>query len=261
MGLGCKSPRHFAPIGLSGLLPLLWLLNPILVNASQAYPLQIKVLSAEHRALDTSTPVPKDCDLQNYSAYCNESKNPSVENVMVVQDAEGKSFTITCTVDSRFSKCAALPVGETFDARMDKHGLTVLYRNDKGKEAKSVYQIAENGAGPALPVAATATPQPKAAPVASRPNTVPANTPVAVSGAAQAGVGEKVKCNFSSTPPGAEITLDGKYVGSTPSEIAVSAGTHSVVYSMPGFAPWKRELTVLSESALTVNAILQKETQ
>ncbi len=262
MGLGCESRSCFSNIGLSGLLPFLCLLNPILVNASQAYPLQIKVLSAEHRALDTGTPVPKDCDMQNYSAYCNESRNPSVENVMVVQDAEGKSFTITCTVDSRFSKCAALPVGETFDARKDKHGLTVLYRNDKGKEAKSVYQITENGSGPALPAAATAAPQPKAvAPTATRPNPVPANAPVAASGAAQAGVGEKVKCNFSSTPPGAEITLDGKYVGSTPSEIAVSAGTHSVVYSMPGFVQWKRELTVLSGSALTVSAILQKEMQ
>ena len=35
---------------------------------------------------------------------------------------------------------------------------------------------------------------------------------------------EKVRCNFTSSPPGAEITLDGKYVGNTPSEIAVSAG-------------------------------------
>jgi hypothetical protein len=69
---------------------------------------------------------------------------------------------------------------------------------------------------------------------------------------------EKVKCNFTSTPAGAEITLDGKYVGSTPSEIELVTGTHAVVFSMPGFTQWKRELTVLSGSELTVNAILQK---
>ena len=56
---------------------------------------------------------------------------------------------------------------------------------------------------------------------------------------------EKVKCNFTSTPAGAEITLDGKYVGSTPSEIELVTGTHVVVFSMPGFTQWKRELTVL----------------
>jgi len=70
---------------------------------------------------------------------------------------------------------------------------------------------------------------------------------------------EKVKCNFSSTPAGADITLDGKYVGSTPSEIELATGAHVVVFSMPLFTQWKRELTVLSGSVLTVSAILQKE--
>jgi hypothetical protein len=66
-------------------------------------------------------------------------------------------------------------------------------------------------------------------------------------------------CNFSSIPPGAEITLDGKYVGSTPSGIPLSAGTHSVVLSLPGFAQWKRDLTVSEGSDLSVSAILQKQ--
>ena len=70
---------------------------------------------------------------------------------------------------------------------------------------------------------------------------------------------EKVKCNFTSTPPGAEITLDGKFVGSTPSAISLNSGTHVVVFTVPGFAQWKRELTVLPGSELTVDAILQKE--
>jgi hypothetical protein len=67
-----------------------------------------------------------------------------------------------------------------------------------------------------------------------------------------------VKCSFSSTPNGAEITLDGKYVGSTPSAIQLSNGTHTVEISLPGFTVWKRDLTVASGSELTVNAILEK---
>jgi hypothetical protein len=67
-----------------------------------------------------------------------------------------------------------------------------------------------------------------------------------------------VRCNFTSTPSGAEISLDGKYVGSTPSAISVSPGGHTVVFSMPGFAQWTRELSVAPGSDLTVNAILQK---
>ncbi|MFY9906282.1 MAG: PEGA domain-containing protein, partial [Terriglobales bacterium] len=68
----------------------------------------------------------------------------------------------------------------------------------------------------------------------------------------------KVKCDFTSTPPGAEISVDWRYVGNTPSEIGLSAGTHIVVISMPGFAEWKRELTVGSDSELNVTAVLQK---
>ena len=70
---------------------------------------------------------------------------------------------------------------------------------------------------------------------------------------------EEVRCNFNSTPPGADITVDGKYLGNTPSEIPLSTGTHVVILSMPGFTQWKRDLTVTSGSELTVGAILQKE--
>jgi antitoxin component HigA of HigAB toxin-antitoxin module len=68
-----------------------------------------------------------------------------------------------------------------------------------------------------------------------------------------------VRCNFTSTPPGAEINLDGKYVGNTPSAIAVSTGTHVITFYMPGFGQWKRELSVLPGSELTISAILQRD--
>src|SRR5208282_4701124 len=54
------------------LLPAFFLVNTMFAGPSKAYPLQIEVLSAEFHALDSGTPVPKDCDLQNFSAYCNE---------------------------------------------------------------------------------------------------------------------------------------------------------------------------------------------
>jgi hypothetical protein len=72
---------------------------------------------------------------------------------------------------------------------------------------------------------------------------------------------EKVRCDFNSTPSGAEITVDGKYVGDTPSEVGLSVGTHTVVVSIAGFAQWKRELAVQPDSRLNVNAVLQKEQQ
>lgn len=69
---------------------------------------------------------------------------------------------------------------------------------------------------------------------------------------------QSIKCSFSSTPPGAEITVDGRYVGNTPSEIGLTTGSHVVILSLPGFAQWKRDLAVATDSVVNVTATLQK---
>jgi PEGA domain len=47
---------------------------------------------------------------------------------------------------------------------------------------------------------------------------------------------------ISSTPPGADIELDGSFVGSTPSSLGVSPGDHSIKLSKNGYATWERKL-------------------
>jgi len=172
---------------------------------------------------------------------------------MLVQDRDGKSFTISCEVDSRWSKCVLLPVGETFAAREEKRGITVLYHDSKGKERKQLYQMVADA--PASQSGAGANPPPPAA--APRPNSTSAE-PASPAGSAVEVPREKVRCNFTSTPPGAEITVDARYVGNTPSEIGLSTGTHVVILSLPGFAQWKRDLTVVADSVVNVTANLQK---
>jgi len=231
-------------------------------SRSQAYPLRVTVVSAETHAINGGTPVPKDCDLQNFSAYCNASSNPTAQSIMLVQGADGKTFRITCTTDSRRSKCSPLPVGQTFDARQEKHGITVVSWNAKGKEIKQHYELVAVVSAPKSGAAAPppqnspvpVTAPPVVAPVQSPPVAPPAPPPVST----QEALTGKVKCNFNSTPPGAEITVDWRYVGSTPSEIRLSPGTHVVVITMEGFAEWKRELTVAADSAVNVTANLQR---
>ena len=260
---------------LPGLVSALLLLNVMFAHAlfaddvASQHQLRLTVLSADSHALNSGTPVPKDCDLQNFSAYCNESKNPTGQSVIVVRDADGRSYTIACTVDSHWSKCGSLAVGETYEARKDKHGITVFYRDAKGKERKQLYQLVASVSAPQS--GAAANPQPQvaappqnspaptpaphvAAPVRNSPAAAPVPPPVAAPGVLK----EKVRCKFSSTPSGADIIIDGKYVGNTPSEIGVRTGTHVVVISMPGFAEWKRELTVAADSLVNVTASLQK---
>lgn len=45
-----------------------------------------------------------------------------------------------------------------------------------------------------------------------------------------------------STPPGADIEVDGGFVGNTPSTVHVPAGEHTVSVTKKGFAPWQRKI-------------------
>jgi hypothetical protein len=226
--------------------------------------MRIKVLDSETRSVSLGgNDVPKNCDGVNFDAYCNNGKSVLLTNTLLVQEGDGPPFRIACSIDSRFSKCTPLSKGESFDARRVKRGITVYYVDDKGKTRSQLYTLVDTDgkAGPPASAAAVTT---QAVPDAVAPrqsSPVPAAAPpaVAVQQVSPEKVLEKAKCNFSSTPPGADIILDGKYVGSTPSAIPLGPGAHVVVFSMPGFSQWKRELTVLPGSELTVGAVLQKE--
>jgi hypothetical protein len=227
--------------------------------AAEKSLLRIKVLDSETRSASLGgNDVPKNCDQVNFDAYCNNSRTAVVTNTLLVQEGDGPPFRVACTIDSRWSGCAPLGRGETFDARREKRGLVVYYVDGKGKARRQLYTLLEAN-GKASPTAVAVATQP--APVADAPGqSSPVSAPPA--GPAQEAPPEKVekvKCNFSSTPSGAEITLDGKYVGSTPSEIDLTAGSHAIVFSMAGFTQWKRDLTVLPGSELTVRAILLKQ--
>jgi hypothetical protein len=62
-----------------------------------------------------------------------------------------------------------------------------------------------------------------------------------------------------STPDGADITVDDKYMGSTPSTLKLAAGDHKIKLGKAGFKTWERTLTVGEGSSATVNATLEKE--
>jgi hypothetical protein len=245
------------------ILPVAFLLVAVFANAtSESNAIRITVLDSETRSVTVGgSDVPKNCDQVNFDAYCNNSKSAILTNTLLVQEGNETPFHVTCTIDSKFSRCTSLPKGESFDARREKHGLVVYYIDDKGKARKQLYTLIDadpaRKAGPPAKAAVVATQSdPPAAPRQSSAGPAPVASPTAQESVVK---DQKVRCNFSSTPSGAEITLDGKYVGNTPSEITVSTGTHAVVFSMPGFGQWKRDLTVIPGSELTVSAILQKQ--
>ena len=235
-------------------LPASLLFVAMLAHAAvKGSTIHITVLDSEtHSVTLDSSGVPKNCDGVNFDAYCLNSKSVAVTNTLLVQEGNQPPFRITCTIDSKWSRCTPLPKGESFDARREKHGIVVYFVDDMGKVRKQLYTyIAQDAKGnPPAPAAAGET-QPSPAPTSNTGQASPAPAPAPTGQ-------QSVKCSFSSTPSGAEVTLDGQYAGSTPSVLNLTTGTHVVVVSLPGFAPWKRELTVSPGSELTVNAVLEK---
>lgn len=64
---------------------------------------------------------------------------------------------------------------------------------------------------------------------------------------------------ITSEPSGADIVLDGAFVGNTPSTVQVPAGTHGVKVTK-GFLQWERTLNVQSGSNLNLAATLEEKT-
>ncbi len=66
--------------------------------------------------------------------------------------------------------------------------------------------------------------------------------------------------DISSTPTGADIEIDGKFVGSTPSSISVAPGDHDVVVKKTGFTAWQKKVTV-SAGHINLSAELVAESK
>lgn len=66
------------------------------------------------------------------------------------------------------------------------------------------------------------------------------------------------KLQLGSDPPGADIEVDGNFVGNTPSDVQVTEGEHTVAVKKAGFSNWERKLKVTAGSSVHLNAELQK---
>ncbi len=65
------------------------------------------------------------------------------------------------------------------------------------------------------------------------------------------------KISVSSTPVGADIEIDGSFVGNTPSTIDLTPGEHEVVIKKSGYQTWQRKMKITGGS-INVAAELEK---
>jgi hypothetical protein len=68
---------------------------------------------------------------------------------------------------------------------------------------------------------------------------------------------QQATVEFWSSPAGADIEVDGKYIGSTPSTITVQAGEHTITMRKQDFGAWQKTIKVTSGN-LRVAAYMQQ---
>jgi hypothetical protein len=87
----------------------------------------------------------------------------------------------------------------------------------------------------------------------AKATTLPATTETGVSSTATEG-----SIVIKSDPEAAEITINEKFVGTTPSTIQLKPGDHTVLIEKAGFRPWQKTISVTAGSSATLSATLDK---
>lgn len=119
--------------------------------------------------------------------------------------------------------------------------------------AKHLKEFVEHDSGKGILTTAaleTTTAQPKLLPVAdnSLPESQVNSEPAA----------ELVSIIVKSTPPGCDINVDGKWMGSTPSTIRLAPGDHNISIEKDEMRAWQRMMTVTAGGSSTIDATLEK---
>ena len=85
----------------------------------------------------------------------------------------------------------------------------------------------------------------------------PARTATEFGAEAKAPKEASTSVKLDSDPSGAEIYVDGTFVGQTPATLRLASGMHRIVIKSPGKKDWERNLDVLPESQLSLHPVLE----
>lgn len=91
----------------------------------------------------------------------------------------------------------------------------------------------------------------RAGPLQAHPRPIPAN--------ADSGTTGTGSVLITSDPTGAEIYVDGKFVGQAPSTITLATGSHRIDVKAPGKQNWERDIEVLKDSQVTLHPVLEAQ--
>jgi len=204
------------------------------------------------------------------TSYSTEGAIPLVYNTALLVGSDGVGYIVKCGGGLlRRIGCHALRAGLTLQGSIDGGKLSLLedhkavsYRIVTSAFVGPVNQEAAPQTNPNLETRARsrlASEQANVQPaIVSQPATSFDENPSHGKGSAGRPGKDQGDVMLMSEPKGAEIYVDGKFMGSTPSVVALLPGSHDVEIRSNGYKTWVRKLEVTAGSKVTVQASLEK---
>ena len=132
----------------------------------------------------------------------------------------------------------------TYQAKIEKRDMKVCEPKDNGNCREVKFNIVA-----AVPTVNEGKTTSEHGVTASTPPPAQVASPAAVLQASVA---------IESVPPGADVEIDGAFVGNTPSTVTVAPGSHQIAVKKKGFTDWTKTLNVTG-GTVHLNAELENE--
>ncbi len=227
-----------------GVLVVFFAVSVLRAADAKEYPLTLTVLETRattslaggQRTTTTCTSSPGSDDFN-----CTSLHNPGALHTdlsSIAEASDGNTYSIACTggAGSRFAQGFAAGTGSatvsgclvppgTYKARWDKGHLKVLHEKN-GKSKETTFAVLSSKL-----TAHNETAHPTTAPTLVK---------------------------LTSTPTGADIEFDGKFIGQTPSSVPTAAGDHSTKIVKAGYKVWEKRITAIGGD-VTIAAELESE--
>jgi hypothetical protein len=226
-----------------GLFLLVLFVRPML--AKENWPLTVKVLSTKNIEDQHGT---FHLSFSSTSAGFGGSSGHAgwvhrVHEHAFVDASDGNSYELQPTNP----KDMLLP--GTYQAKIEKRDMKVCEPKDNGNCREVKFWVVQ-----AVPTVKETELAPKGAESASAPMAaVPSPAPTAP---ATPPAATQATLAVDSTPAGADVEIDGAFVGNTPSTVTVAPGSHQIVVKKKGFTDWTKTLNVTG-GTIHLNAELE----
>jgi hypothetical protein len=191
-------------------------------------------------------------------------------NAALLLDDDGTAYIIACRVSLISRSCRTLSPGVVLHGNAngerlaisdeDKiHDYQVLLTKHVGGSIPAPQAATENSTQAGKPAKQPGSGVPRASAAESHSATTPANNqPKPVSDPSVTCMSYTGACvAFVSEPLGADVYVDGKFVGNTPSTLTLTVGSHEIRIEAAMLKPWSRKFEAVAGSRITIRAILE----